>query len=155
MSGEVRSALRVRPLVEGDLARVVRIDALHTGRAQPDYWRRVFDDFLARRHPDAIGLGVDGPDGLAGYLFAEVRAIEFGSEPCGWVFAVGVDPDQLRGGIASRLLDAVLTFFGARGVDRVRTMVRRNDVPVLSFFRSRGFTGGPFVQLELDLEERA
>lgn len=38
------------------------------------------------------------------------------------------------------------------GVSRVRTMVRRNDVPVLSFFRSSRFVGGPYVQLERDLD---
>ena len=39
------------------------------------------------------------------------------------------------------------------GVRRVRTMVRRNDVPVLAFFRANGFAGGAFVQLERSLEE--
>ena len=28
-------------------------------------------------------------------------------------------------------------------------MVRRNNVPVLTFFRTNGFVGGPYVQLEL------
>jgi hypothetical protein len=31
--------------------------------------------------------------------------------------------------------------------------IRRNDVPVTAFFRSNGFVGGSFVQLELDLGE--
>ena len=31
-------------------------------------------------------------------------------------------------------------------------MVRRADVPVLSFFRAGGFVGGPYAQLELELE---
>jgi len=31
----------------------------------------------------------------------------------------------------------------------VRTMVRRNNVPVLTFFRTNGFAAGPYVQLEL------
>jgi hypothetical protein len=34
-------------------------------------------------------------------------------------------------------------------------MVRRTDVPVLAFFRRNGFVGGAFLQLELELEERA
>jgi hypothetical protein len=34
-------------------------------------------------------------------------------------------------------------------------MVRRDVVPVLSFFRANGFAAGTFVQLELDLEEQA
>ena len=37
--------------------------------------------------------------------------------------------------------------------DRVRTMVQRTDISVLSFFRANGFEGGSFAQLELDLEE--
>jgi hypothetical protein len=28
-------------------------------------------------------------------------------------------------------------------------MVRRTDVPVLTFFRTNGFAAGPYVQLEL------
>jgi hypothetical protein len=32
-------------------------------------------------------------------------------------------------------------------------MVRRADVPVLAFFRSSGFAGGPYVQLELDVAQ--
>jgi len=32
-------------------------------------------------------------------------------------------------------------------------MVRRNDVPVLSFFRTNRFRGGSFVQLERSLQE--
>jgi len=43
--------------------------------------------------------------------------------------------------------------FRELGVPRVRTMVRRADVPVLAFFRSSGFAGGPYVQLELDVVE--
>ena len=88
-----------------------------------------------------------------GYLLGEVRALEFGSEPCGWVFAVGVESGHLRTGVASRLLAEASRRFKVAGISRVRTMVRRNDVPMLAFFRSAGFVGGSFVQLETDLEE--
>jgi hypothetical protein len=33
-------------------------------------------------------------------------------------------------------------------------MVRRTDVPVLAFFRSSGFAGGAYVQLELDVSSQ-
>ena len=99
------------------------------------------------------GFGVARGEGLAGFLLAEVRAVEFGSEPCGWVFAVGVDEGAERRGIASALLGAAQRRFAGAGVRQIRTMVRRRDVPLLSFFRASGFVGGPYVQLELDLEE--
>ncbi len=90
---------------------------------------------------------------MIGYLLGEVRAFEFGSEPCGWVFGVGVEADRLRTGVAGLLMDEARRRFRAAGLSTVRTMVRRNDVPVLSFFRSHGFVGGSFTQLESELEE--
>jgi len=86
-------------------------------------------------------------------VFWSVRIWAEGSEPCGWIFAIGVDPNSERLGVASLLLAEAVARFKAQGVPRIRTMVRRNDVPVLAFFRSNGFRGGPFVQLELDIEE--
>ena len=92
---------------------------------------------------------------MIGYLLGEVRAFEFGSEACGWVFSVGVDPNALHGGVASALLRETCRRFREAGVSTVRTMVRRDSVDVLSFFRANGFVGGSFVQLELDLEGQA
>ena len=148
------TALRIREIADGDLSEVVRIDGLRTGFPKPGYWRRVFLEFHRTGDGHArVGLAVEGPTPgrLDGYLLGDVRAFEFGSEPCGWIFAVAVDPVRGRGGVATALLEEACRRFRAAGVTRVRTMVRRNDVPFLSFFRARGFVGGPFVQLEHDL----
>ncbi len=151
MSSNTTPGIAVRDLNASDVARVVQIDGTYTGEPKADYWQAIFDDFLrcAGRHL-TFGLGADDGSGLTGYLFGEVRAVEFGSPPCGWIFAVGVDPSQARSGIASALLEAAVARFRAAGVSKLRTMVQRQDVPVLSFFRAGGFVGGPFVQLELD-----
>ena len=146
---------RARELRPEDLPEVMRIDALHTGRREPEYWDEVFGEFFdtegaARK----VGLAVERDELLLGYLLAEVRAFEFGSEACGWIFAVGVDQPRLREGVASSLLAEACRRLHAAGITRVRTMVRRNDVPVLSFFRANGFVGGSFVQLELDLGDQ-
>jgi ribosomal protein S18 acetylase RimI-like enzyme len=145
---------RIRPLQEHDLAEVARIDALHTGVQKPQYWTRVFRT-LVRADDDVVRIGVvaEAAHGLAGYLIGEIRAFEFGSEACGWIFAVGVDQPYLHTRVGSSLVREAAARFRAAGVAKVRTMVRRNDVPVLSFFRSNGFAGGAYVQLELDLDE--
>ncbi|HET9314009.1 MAG TPA: GNAT family N-acetyltransferase [Vicinamibacteria bacterium] len=145
------SGLRIRPLSRADLASVTRIDAHHTKARKPGYWKRVFADFLGRHSGHVrVGLAAEVDGRMAGYLLGEVRAFEFGSGPCGWIFAVGVDPLRLRLGVASALLAEACRVFRAAGVTTVRTMVRRNDVPVLAFFRSSGFSGGSYVQLERD-----
>jgi ribosomal protein S18 acetylase RimI-like enzyme len=149
-------AVAIRDLRQQDLPEVVRIDALQTGESKPDYWKRVFRDFLERDgEPLRVGLCAEGKEGLVGYLFGEVRAFEFGSDTCGWIFAVGVDPAHLRKNVASGLLSLACRRFRETGIRHVRTMVGRNNVPVLSFFRANGFVGGSFVQLELDLQGEA
>lgn len=146
----------VRDLETGDLESVVRIDGDRTGERKSDYWRGVFEDFLSgSRRRERIGLAVERDGAVDGYLFGEVRAFEFGSEVCGWVFSVGVAPDAGRGGVGSALLHEACRRFRALGVEQVRTMVRRNDVPVTAFFRSNGFVGGSFAQLELELGDDA
>lgn len=154
MVREVKTAVRVRALCAGDRAEVERIDRGHRGRAEPGYWEPVFARFLAGGDGSAgtVGFGAEAADGrLLGFLLAEVRDFEFGSEPCGWVFAVGVDPAAERTGVGSALLRAALRTLADRGVTHVRTMVARTDVPLQAFFRAAGFAGGPFVELELAL----
>jgi GNAT superfamily N-acetyltransferase len=148
--------IRIRDLSMDDLAKVVRIDEGHTGIPKPTYWAGVFDSFVATaQRPVRVGLGAESNGRLVGYLLGEVRAFEFGSEPCGWIFAVGVDPDHLRGSVGTRLLQQARVRFHRLGVRRVRTMVERTDIPLMSFFRSNGFVGGSFYQLEMDLEEES
>jgi ribosomal protein S18 acetylase RimI-like enzyme len=149
-------AVTVRDLCESDLDDVIRIDAIHTGLAKSTYWSSVLPGFLAHdRRQLAVGLAADGSYGMVGYLLGEVRAFEFGAEACGWVFGVGVDVEHSREGVASMLLAECCRRLRRAGVARVRTMVKRNNVPVLSFFRVNGFEAGSFVQLELDLEEKS
>ena len=148
------SRVRIRPLSSSDVLEVARIDAVHTGVRKDAYWRGVFRDFVEASDVSArVGLAAVGPAGLCAYLLGEVRAFEFGSQPCGWIFAVGVDPQTARHGVGSRLLRAACRRFRELGVPIVRTMVRRNDVPVLAFFRSSGFAGGSYVQLEVDVDQ--
>lgn len=148
--------MNVCDLQAAHLDDVIRIDALHTGVPKPGYWGDVFERFLETRSGgNRVGLAAEDREKTIGYLLGEVRAFEFGSEACGWIFGVGVDPGRLRTGVGGRLLDEARRRFRATGVSTIRTMVRRNDVPVLSFFRAHDFVGGSFTQLESGLEESA
>lgn len=143
-------AFTISALQAGDVAGVIRLDARLTGKRKPAYWKGVFGEFVSPRHgPARVGLAARVDGRLTGYLLGEVRAFEFGSPPCGWIFAVAVDPKQAHHGIGSALVAEAGRRFTRAGVSTVRTMVRRNDVPLLAFFRSNGFVGGTFTQLEL------
>ena len=50
------------------------------------------------------------------------------------------------------MFDAICSRFRDTGVDTVRTMLAVDDNLNLSFFRSQGMMGGPFIQLEKHLD---
>jgi GNAT superfamily N-acetyltransferase len=81
-----------------------------------------------------------------------VRDWEFGSPPCGWVFGISVRPGSRLAGIATRLLEAICAGFRHAGVDKVRTLIARDNSLVLSFFRSQAMMAAPFIPLEKDLK---
>lgn len=155
MTTAAASTVTVRPLATADRAGVMRIDAAQTGRRKPAYWRDIFAAFVESGLKDRrrVALAADLDGRLVGFLVGEVRAFEFGSDPCGWVFAVGVRPDCQRQGVATRLLEEAGRRFRRAGVRTLRTMVHRSDIKVMSFFRANRFVGGSFVQLERDMGE--
>jgi ribosomal protein S18 acetylase RimI-like enzyme len=136
-----------------DLDAVVALDASRTGVEKRDYWRGILSAYgdPAERGRRVALLAEDESGETAGFLFGEVRAWEFGSEPCGWIFSVAVHPDRERRGLGTRLCEEAVLGFRALGVGVVRTMVRRSDVTLQALFRSMGFAAGPFSELELEV----
>lgn len=146
--------LVIRPALEDDVAAVARLDARITGLAKPRYWQEMFERYGSRRN--RFFLIAECEDGqVHGFIIGEVRAWEFGSPPCGWVFAIGVDPDIRLEGIGSRLFEEMCARLAASGVDKVRTMLACNDELNMAFFRSQGMMRGPFIQLEMPLDDYA
>lgn len=133
-----------------DLATVIGLDHRITGLAKEGYWTDLFHRFERRGDGRAILVAEDGGH-IKGFIVGEVRAWEFGEPPCGWVFALEVDPSCRERGLSTRLFDEMAAFFREQGVGKIRTMLRRDDVLLMSFFRSQGMMAGPFIELEKDL----
>jgi ribosomal protein S18 acetylase RimI-like enzyme len=150
------SALRplatIRAARRGDLDAVIELDAQATGIEKRDYWRSLFRRYgepaASERH---FLVALDGAT-VVGYIIGEVRDWEFGSAPCGWVFALNVRPDTRLAGTGTRLLQASCALFRKAGVRTVRTILARDNTLILSFFRSQGMTTGPFIPLEMSLD---
>lgn len=127
---------RVRGVLPGDLEQVIEIDASVTGLRKEGYWAEILRRYGGR---------------IEGYVIGEVRDWEFGSAPCGWVFAINVRPDARLGGVGTRLLEAIGDSFRRAGVSKLRTILSRDNQLILSFFRSQGMMAAPFIPLEKDL----
>ena len=144
--------LGIRSVTGADLPAIVKLDEAVTGQAKPDYWRDLLSALEQCSKQDLIFLVAELDGRVIGYIAGNVRAFEFGSEPCGWVFALNVDPSVRDNNAGTRLFDELCDRFRQAGVAKVRTMLARNNDLVLAFFRSLGMMAGPFIQLEKDLD---
>lgn len=141
----------IRPAEPPDLARIIALDAEMTGVEKRSYWEDTYARFSGREKRHFL-VAEDRTGAVKGYIVGEVRAYEFGSEPCGWVMAIGVDPRFRVRRVGERLFEAVCERLRADGVATVRTMVARTDVLDMAFFRAQGMMAGPFIELEKPLD---
>lgn len=142
----------MRPVRRADLDHVIAIDTLVTGIEKRHYWQRVYKRY---------GIGFKGEQRwflvalagkrVVGFLIGEVRDWEFGSPPCGWVFAIDVDPTARQAGIGTKLLAALTQALQQTGVRKLRTLLSHDNTLILSFFRSQGMMAAPMIPLEMDL----
>lgn len=86
-------------------------------------------------------LVAQGPDGVDGYLVGAIgqRAAVWAQREIGMVFDLVVRPEARRGGVATRLLDAVSAFFAARSVTWVQVNYAPANAEAAGFWTARGF----------------
>ncbi len=134
-----RDRADVRSLERGDLDDIVRIDRRIMGRDRSAYIGRVVDEAL---HDSAIRVSlVTHQDGSAtGYIMAGVDFGDFGrTEPVAVIDTIGVDPGFTGAGIGTALLSQLFVNLEALRVERVATVVARDNFGLLEFFYRSGF----------------
>ena len=151
------AAVPVRRVQAADIPHVIALDTRVTKVAKAEYWGDVFRRYGKQRLHERFFLVAEGrkkpsDPSVVGFIVGEIRAWEFGSTPCGWVFALSVEPEARLHGVGGALLDAISDEFKKAGVGKMRTMVARDARLPLLFFRSKGMMAGPFIQLEKDLD---
>jgi ribosomal protein S18 acetylase RimI-like enzyme len=146
-SAKVAADVTIRPAVDSDLPSLIALDEEVTGLSKAKYWKEAFARYGSRRDAGFF-LVAKRKDRIEGFIIGEVRAWEFGEPPCGWIFAIQVQPRTRLKGLGSRLFEALCDAFRRAGVKKIRTMLARDNHLVLSFFRSQGMMAGPFIELE-------
>ncbi len=143
------SKIKIRHASRDDLEQIITIDTQISGVSKPDYWQDAFKQY--NNKPSGYFLVAEADRQIRGFVLGEVRAWEFGSPPCGWVFGLNVLPDERLHGTGTLLLDTLCAYFQEAGVNIVRTMVRRQNRELLAFFRSQAMMAGPYLELEKEL----
>ena len=140
-------SIEVMPVDLDDVSAIIRIDAEITGEIKADFW---YSHYVRQNTDMSVLLLVARYNGeVAGYVLGSIQAWEFGSSPCGWIEAISVDPKLHRKQIATHLFDAAVAYFLKNGIVTVRTMVHMDSHSLLSFFRMKGMSAGPYIELEM------
>ena len=93
------TAVRVRRVQAADIPQVIGLDTRVTKLAKAEYWNDVFRRYGKQRLRERFFLVAESRADRAnphvlGFIIGEIRAWEFGSTPCGWVFALSVEPEM-------------------------------------------------------------
>lgn len=144
----------IRPAQQADIPAVAALDASITSLAKEPHWQDLYRRSRARPtgHFFLVAKSRASSDALLGFIVGEIRAWEFGSEPCGWVYALGVAAGARGIGVGEALLDAIAREFRRLGMTKMRTMVAKQSALPMMFFRAEGMMAGPYIQLERNLE---
>jgi len=138
----------VRALEAGDLDDIIRIDQRVSGRRREDYIRELFDEAM---NDSAVRVSLLARvDGIAaGFVMARTDFGDYGrAEPVAVLDTIGVDPDYAHSGVGHALLSQLFVNLAALRVERVETVVAREDFGLLGFFYDAGFEQSPRLSFD-------
>lgn len=144
--------ISIRNAKSSDLEAVIALDDSGPQNEKQAYWSHVFNHYVGCDKHDRHFLVSEISGKVVGFIIGEVRAWEFGSPPCGWVFTLLVSPQTRQMGIGRLMFEEICTSLKRVGVATVRTMVERDNKQTLSFFRGQGLSSGRYVELEKSLD---
>lgn len=150
LEGSATASIAIDRATIQDVPRVIEIDAAITGQAKTEFWYEFYTRQTSDPRRSFLVAHAEGE--VAGYIIGVVRAWEFGSPPCGWIHAVGVDARYRQLGVATVLFEHIVAHFRQQGIATIRTMLHIDDHSLISFFRFQGMSAGPFIELEMALD---
>ncbi len=140
-----RDRADVRSLERADLDEIVRIDRRIMDRDRRAYIGSAVDEVLLDS-AIRVSLVARQDKSATGYIMASVDFGDFGrTEPVAVIDTIGVDPGFTGAGVGTALLSQLFVNLEALRVERVASVVARDNFGLLAFFYRAGF--GPSQRL--------
>lgn len=142
----------IRAMRPEDLEQVIALDAASGGLNRDDFfhrrWRAMEDN------PQVyLGLVAASGDTVDGFVLGHILTGEFGeARPLAIIDSIAVDPRLRRGGVGSRLMEALKAEAGERDCSEIRTVADWGRQDLLEFFCGSGFSLAPLEVLEKNLD---
>jgi ribosomal protein S18 acetylase RimI-like enzyme len=145
-------AILVRTMREGDLDAIVAIDALATGRRRPTYFGLMLQRAIGQASLQ-ISLVAELDGRVVGFLIGSLYYGEYGVvEPTASVDAIGVDPRYRGHRVGKAMMRQLRINLGALQISILRTEVDWDDLDLVAFFKSEGFSPAPRLCLETSVD---
>ena len=121
--------IRIRLMQVEDFDAVVGIDEKVLKAARPEYYELKFEKLFKSREYLPTSLVAEDEDGaVVGFIMGEPYMGEYGIAQEGATLdSIGVDPDCQQRGIGEQLMNEFFDHLGDLGVQKVNTLVDRND----------------------------
>jgi len=136
------STIKIRLMKADDFDAVVGIDEKVLKVSRPEYYEMKFEKLLNSKDYLPTSLVAEGEDGtLAGFIMGELYMGEYGIfQEEATLDTIGVDPDYQHMGIGEQLMNEFLDHLRALGVQKINTLVDRNDSQLMHFFSANQFS---------------
>ncbi len=134
-----RDTADVRTLAAADAEAIVKVDRAVTGQDRTAYINQLVREAL---HDSAIRVSLTARSGgmVAGFIMAKTDLGDFGrTAPVAVIDTIGVNPAFAHAGIGHALLSQLFINLHALQIERVETVVSRENFDLLSFFYQAGF----------------
>jgi ribosomal protein S18 acetylase RimI-like enzyme len=136
------STIKIRLMKADDFDAVVGIDEKVLKVSRPEYYEMKFEKLFNSKDYLPTSLVAEGEDGtLAGFIMGELYMGEYGIfQEEATLDTIGVDPDYQHRGIGEQLINEFLDHLRALGVQKINTLVDRNDSKLMHFFNANQFS---------------
>ncbi len=136
------STIKIRLMKADDSDAVIGIDEKVLEASRPEYYEMKFEKLINSKDYLPTSLVAETEDGtLAGFIMGELYMGEYGIfQKEATLDTIGVDPDYQHQGIGEQLMDEFLDHLRSLGVQKINTLVDRNDSKLMHFFNSNHFS---------------
>ena len=136
------STIKIRLMKADDFDAVVGIDEKVLKAPRPEYYEMKFEKLFQSKDYLPASLVAEEEDGtVVGFVMGELYMGEYGIfQEEATLDTIGVDPDYQHMGIGEQLVNEFLDHLKALGVQKISTLVDRNDSKLMHFFNKNHFS---------------
>ncbi|SEH33815.1 GNAT family N-acetyltransferase [Magnetospirillum fulvum] len=135
-----RDRIPVRSMTEADLPAIIATDSKITGRDRSAYCRDKLAEVL-NESGVRVSLVAEIDGQFAGFVMARVDYGDFGrANPVAVIDTIGVLPLFTHRGVGRALISQLMVNLSSLRVERVKTQVSWDELPLASFLHGLGFT---------------